>query len=73
MRRLRFVQIVFLIGWFYVSKLPLETYKDAWSVQTDGPFRTKQDCEEQRDFYKQLADTFGIKVKIGPCVKKHDA
>jgi hypothetical protein len=71
MRRLCLVQVVCaLLAWFYGTKLSLLSYPGAFSVMVDGPFRTKADCEEALEYYKEMADHFGINVTLTKCYER---
>ena len=75
MRGLCALQIALAIhvGWFYMSRIAIDTYPGAYSVSRDGPFRTKEDCEQHKSLYFDLAKQFGIKVDVSSCVEQGDA
>ena len=75
MRRLCALQVVLAvhIGWFYMTKLALDNYPGAYSVSRDGPFKTKADCDQQRNHYEALAQSLGLSIKFSQCMEQGDA
>jgi hypothetical protein len=64
--------VIALVGWFYVSKIPLN-YPGAHSLQTDGPYQTREHCEIARQDAEDMAKMFGLQIETKPCFEKKTA
>jgi hypothetical protein len=63
-----------LVGWFYASKAPLQSYPGASTLSIDGPFRTEEDCKVMREDWLDTLKMLGVKdVKVAPCFEKKEA